>query len=1535
MKKKSYQKSPGLRLERAILAGLAAGLVASVAGGQDASAQTLTEYKAYLASQNIDASQTTGDIREASGTSKVYLNSSSTATSITAEGPGFVNVSVEPDSAVTTSIVTTNEHPNAAGGYTNLKNGGTVAIQIGTADDLTVPTTSSDWTVSPSEAKADLTNTTIKADSGSVTFLNGTATTKASNLYGGKQAGLDNSESGTINIGITGYDSAANAKLVLTGDTTTAFNTSDWTNDASVTVTPANANVSHGFIKLNPHGTLEAKSAQIFQSGLGDDGLATDPKGLRTDAASAIYFYDGVLLLDDAAGNATYLSAAQSAVRSNDGGDTTVELQTPVKDLYEPTSSLADLFSGRTYGSATDGKLHAIAGNWKEQTLFIDKDGSLSVATTKGWGGNDALVTGWTKRTGSVAEIGEAGSAWTYVFIDPEANGAKVLDGATVWVDEARNNDGDEDGGDTQIGYLSKEAIQRVKHGETAEATALYQAANGASSDMTGTRFEARSGTIAFVNGTTKVKASNLFGDAKGKLSVGLENNADTAPGTNWKVTGSVELAGNTLFNVDSWTAGDGVTHSPSSTSYTTYLADKTAGKAGANYIVIEDNGKLIAPSAQIFQSGLGDDGTNRTPVAVRNDADYAIYFKSGTLVLNDGKYNTDYLNSAAQYVHDADTVAWNNDNLKTYTDVEVAPTATAVTGSQDVTGSDPSRTKTTTTVTLDSALRQDIANVANNSFLAGVNAGTSALTLATTTNTAQDFSTFNAQSLDLDATADGSASSVNVTDGIKFRLGSSAVELADGEEGVHEVLTVGKARPETPVALTITNGSLELIGDGNNIVNADISLGANPMDVVAGTKQVNSITGTAGTTLTVNGAATLKANTVTVNGSGANVGGTNVSIYGTLNAGKVTMTNSTVKIAGTVETDDLDASGSIVTIGSDTAAGRLVASQDATLTGATITLDPVWKDGTDIADASSYANLSNGTVDYNLTVGRNSLASIGASTETAQAAFATSRQSWGQGDITAALYLGTQTTLADGNGLTVDGTSTAANTTGNVARFANGSLLMVDAETTRKQAIASTATHTAALSAANTTASKLTVEPNAKLYLHNAKAGETYKIVEGFSDVSEAHGWYDNQDKVLTDYLLTPSNIQQTSDNGLKITLAFNEDSPVYRQSAMKNIEKNLVTNGTYDETVGGRYISAAINSTQNTEAQAIHALNLAAQPAEVAGATASALRTSIAFADTAQHHLSLFQLPDEQEAAAHTAPLPESEKAAAKENKAKKASAKKVDKGEAVWVKYAHESGSIDGLEGTGLDTDADTRFNGITVGYDFANRGALRQGVAVSYGSGDATNAEEKDSFKTTGVSYYGAYRMGGSSNLLYDLGYYHTNHDIDGVLSIDDMDSNIVTAGLRQEWSVPLGKGGTLVPHVGLRYTYLDTPAYTAKWNGADAFRYTPESMSLFQLPVGVGYMQEWGDGNMKYHFGLDLSYVPVLGDRNNNMTVTIPGLTGGYSDLISYEVADGADFVGTLGFGGKSDTLDWQIGYTYRTGGDSDASYVTAGLNFKF
>ena len=935
---------------------------------------------------------------------------------------------------------------------------------------------------------------------------------------------------------------------------------------------------------------------------------------------------------------------------------------------------------------------------------------------------------------------------------------------------------------------------------------------DGSVTDMTNVQFKAEAGDIIFTNGIALVKAENLYG-GQGALSEGNEGNGKIRIGDveEANVNTVLKLVGDTKFNTGNW------------------IGENGKNISGDNYIILTQKGTLEANSAQIFDRGLGAEGQTDDPKAVRQDANAAIKFEAGKLLLDDDKYNVVYLEKANTLIKAADNGT---------TEVVVKDTASKVDVARDITA------------------------VPDDSYAAGVTTTKQNIVIGNSGDSIVN--KLNATYLNMASTTDGSANGITVQDGRNLYLGSNANN--------RELITVDNEKPAQNVDVKIQGGSKLTLGrfDVQNRLTGDVTLtdANSEIAVEAGQLTLGKIDAQSGTKISV--------------GSGSAL----------TTEGGIKLTGATMQVNGTVHNTDITGdNGSTILIGNDASAGKMLisASNTVALTGTKVFLDPVWKDGATISDASQFALESSSNVNYLLTVGRNSLASLGtADSSKAIAAFGATGLNWGENDISAALYLAKPVTVDATGGIKVDGTATdvtANSAEANKAEFADNSLLMVDA---------STISGTAALT--GTTGSTLIVADSAKLYLDNVSTGGTYTIAANFTNTGDAKGWYKNHSNIITGKLFSA-----TLNTDSTITASRKKLQEALPGAVLPNIvDKMTFTAAEKAKSPASAFIAQATNGLYS-DSMSTALINVAAQPAETVGATAAAVEHSLDFAQQAQGHLSFFNGTDV--------------------------------KSDQAWIKYVHRNGSVDSLDIGGMSTSYDSSFNGVTVGYDLPAVDSFHHGFAFSYGKGSNDGAWENDDFNTKGVSWYGSLNTG-NNNMLFDVGYYHTEHDVNGIFHAKPK-TDVFTMGITNEFRLPQGNDGhgAIVPHIGLRYSHVGTPRYSGYWKGSEAFRYHPEGKDLFSLPFGVGYIYESKSPEHTTSFYADLAYVPVFGGRSADMRVQACGIDA--EDVFAYDASYGSAFVGSLGVKQESDSWEWGLSYRYSANSNQHSNDIMANIAFKF
>ena len=722
-----------------------------------------------------------------------------------------------------------------------------------------------------------------------------------------------------------------------------------------------------------------------------------------------------------------------------------------------------------------------------------------------------------------------------------------------------------------------------------------------------------------------------------------------------------------------------------------------------------------------------------------------------------------------------------------------------------------------------------------------------------------------NATSINLNG---DSEAKVTIKDGKKLHLGS---DLAG-----RDLITLNDEIPGN-VTINVQGGGSLILGttDVKNNITGIVSLSGDgsELNIERGWQDIDKIVAETGTKVNIG-----KGTVLTTNEGDGTID---------LKAGAMVQVNGMLTKTNIVGEFD-----SRIAVGDKNSAGKMFVNALDNFHGS-IFLDPVWKDGTTISDASQFALENASNIGFGLTVGRNSLASLGtADTYEAINAFNASGLKWGENDTTAALYLSKPVTVAATGGIKVDGSavnvaSSAADL--DTAEFADNSLLMVNAENLGGNAALS--------------GKVLRVADSAKLYLDNISDGGVYTIAN-FADTAAANGWYKDSKNIITNKLFGTA----VNNDNHQVTASRKKLADVLPGAVLPNIVDNMTfSQQDREDNPAVRYIAMATGGL-HTDAQSTELINVAAQPAEVVGATATALANSTDFADQAQSHLSFLNESDV------------------------------VD--DQAWVKYGHRKGTLNGLGLGGMDADYDTSYNSVTVGYDLASIDDFHHGIAVSYGKGSSDAALEHNDFNTKGISWYGSFKHG-DNNMMMDIGYYHTQHDVTGLLQAKP-DTDVFTMGITNEFRFPLGKANedgsvtgnnAIIPHVGVRYSHIGTPSYTGYYDGGEAFRYHPSGKNIFTLPLGVGFVSENRTADWVTRFYADVAYVPVIGGRSADMHVRAAGIDA--EDVFAYDASYGSSFVGSIGVKQESDSFEWGLSYRYSGNSDWHNNDIMANVAWKF
>ena len=868
--------------------------------------------------------------------------------------------------------------------------------------------------------------------------------------------------------------------------------------------------------------------------------------------------------------------------------------------------------------------------------------------------------------------------------------------------------------------------------------------------------------------------------------------------------------------------------------------------------IVLQGEGVIETKGDQIFEHGVdvsSDEAVlNSTSGAVTNDA---ISYEGGTLKLTDEKYSWNYVdsakaalmnyqsNSATKIVMAGDLVT---DGEINEIDVDKATTV----------GDDVELDKVTVNADKNLLVGSESTSLTDKE-IDGVVVGDTVV------------NGFSAGKLNM---AEGSTGMV-ITNGKNVTLGGSVGGALITVNNVVKDVNVVVGTTDNVDDVTDNKGSFTI---GNALATSNTEY-----------KLTGSVTVNKDSALNVNGKTTVTKG-VTLNSGAVNVGnGTLVNTNITANG------NSTITGAAQVGTLT-GAAGAVINIGNAEKAGNVTVKETA-LDGATVFLDPAWKDGVEIEGASKMAVAGTDNkvaLDGNYVVGQNSVMSFGVdNNEKAQETFAKTGLTWGEAAITAGLYINGSVDL-NGKAIVVDGNLTdvknAVTDAGTFTAAAN-SVVMVDGQSIKD---------TAAITGI-TDETKVTIADTSKLYIDGAKKGDTYHVIDGVT----TKGWSD-ENIISNNALLIFAG--ENADSKFDVTASYDKVANVYGAGAVEIANVVDATLAAKDEgDAAFDFFNAAADSNNNlTKDAQIAAFNSAANMGELAGVNHGTYSMSNAMTDAVTHHLSL---------ATHG------------------------EQDKDIWAHYIHNKEDIDGMDLGGIEGSYDAQYNGIVVGSDLYKNGKVTAGVALSYADGniDGSNiaATTKNDAEYYGASLYGRIDNGNSA-ILGDISYLHSDNDItqnnSGHEITASADADAFSIGIRAEQAYKAG-AGKFVPYAGIRYMHLGAGDYS----NSLGMEYNADDQNLWLLPVGVTYSAEVQSGDWTVKPIAEVGYVWTMGDRDTDQTVSLNGA----SDTFGFETADSGSFIGRLGIEAEKADVTYGLSYEYQKGDTVKANKWMANLTWSF
>lgn len=963
--------------------------------------------------------------------------------------------------------------------------------------------------------------------------------------------------------------------------------------------------------------------------------------------------------------------------------------------------------------------------------------------------------------------------------------------------------------------------------------------------------------SVVIVNNSSISTKGSIFAAAGAKIY--LNGDANTVYSLNGEdlfmaLTGSEDgESGDGLIEINGGTLkADNLRYLVGENNNNPWLAEleKDGYKVTKGGIVLQGNGVIETQGNQIFERGVDVSSNeavlNSTSGAVTNDA---ISYVGGTLKLTDRKYSLNYVNSAKDALIDYQSGSATKIVMTGILVTEDGENVIDVDGAADVSD--------------DIELDQVTVN-ADKNLLVGSDAD----------NASGDFDGVVVE----DKVANGfSAGKLNLAEGSTGMVITNAKNVTLGGSAGGELITVdGKAGNVNVVVGTTTDVP------GANVKTGSFTVGNSLATSDTVYNLSGSVTVNEGSALNVNGKTTVTEG-VTLNSGAVNVGnGTLVNTNITANG------NSTITGAAQVGTLT-GAAGAVINIGNAEKAGNVTVKETA-LDGATVFLDPAWKDGVEIEGASKMAVAGTDNkvaLDGNYVVGQNSVMSFGVdNNEKAQETFAKTGLTWGKDAITAGLYINGSVDL-NGKAIVVNGSleeAPAAPANGTFTAAAN-SVVMVDGQKINGTEAAIT----------GVTEANVDIKENSKLYINGAKKGEIYHVIDGVAN----KGWAD-ENIISNNALLVFTG--KNADNQFNVSGEYDKVANVYGTGAVEIasiVDKTLETKKEGDAAFD--FFNAAANSNNNATKDAqIAAFNSAANMGELAGVNHGTYSMSNAMTDAVAHHLSL---------ATHG------------------------EQDKDIWAHYIHNKEDIDGMDFGGIDGSYEAQYNGIVVGSDLYKNGKTTAGIALSYADGNINGSNIASSTKND-AEYYGASLYGrienGDSVILGDISYMHSDNDItqnnSGHEITASADADAFSIGIRAEQAYKAG-AGKFVPYAGIRYMHLGAGDYS----NSLGMEYNADDQNLWLLPVGVTYSAEVQSGDWTVKPIAEVGYVWTMGDRDTDQTVSLNGA----SDTFGFETADSGSFIGRLGIEAEKADVTYGLSYEYQKGDTVKANKWMANLTWSF
>lgn len=586
--------------------------------------------------------------------------------------------------------------------------------------------------------------------------------------------------------------------------------------------------------------------------------------------------------------------------------------------------------------------------------------------------------------------------------------------------------------------------------------------------------------------------------------------------------------------------------------------------------------------------------------------------------------------------------------------------------------------------------------------------------------------------------------------------------------------------------------------------------------------------------------------------------------------------------ITGAVEVGKLaqDAANALIQIGTTGESGLkgALTIAEGGLKGLKFFLDPTWKDGMEVTDASSL-RIAETNVDGQIVVGQNSYVSLGTTDDSAFVQlFKDGTLTWGgENGTLAAVYVAKPITIASTGSLVVDAslkTVPANDPAAGSVTFAAGSVLVANVKNFKDGDTAITVDNGASITVAES--SKAVVI---------AEAGQTFQLTS--DDEVNKNYWNKAGDTLISANKLVSFNVGTDGKISTEAEDAEDVFAGLMQGAALAN------AGAASDNEAVKSYAEALLTDTtgKKSNAQIAREFDAAMNPAGTLGVFTTAKDRSTELRDAVRAH-----------AGNGTA--------------------------NGLWVQVTGGKTKLKGISTGAQDLDLDTDAYGLAVGGEAAVQN-ITLGAAFMGGSGKTENdsVAGKDDFNYYGFSLYAKTQVQGI-DLEGDLSAAWLKSDltVGGAADVDtDTTTAVYSLGIQAKKTFNLGVDVT--PFIGMDVYHIKSDGFTTN-HGVSI---EDANATIVEFPIGAEVKKAFQTASgFSVAPSFSLAVVPTVGSKDIDSKVRFAGAESTYN----YTFADDVKVRSQLGIEAQKDnfTLGLAAGYDW---GNEERSAVSVQLHAKY